>query len=151
MGDMDSATRETREWFAERGTIVEMIEDQESNDMDKCLLHLARVFPEAHARPRTVVLGAFGGRIDHEMQNLNALFTWYVLFHCISGVGFPVLCGLDSWSSLLRLPPPHRSGLLPSLLLLSRDSTAIALRPGRSEISLEPWETSVCGLIPLGA
>mmetsp|Transcript_17506 Transcript_17506/g.55828 ORF Transcript_17506/g.55828 Transcript_17506/m.55828 type:complete len:306 (-) Transcript_17506:700-1617(-) len=68
-----------------------------------------------------VVLGALGGRLDHEMVNLNMLFTW-----------------ADE-------PAFHR------LVFVSEQSVTFLLSPGCHRIRRDPAaELRTCGLVPLG-
>ncbi len=128
-GDWDSISAAAEAHFAARGAaLVKAPEDQDSTDLEKCLVQLerraaadARLAARGGARAvRVVVFGAFGGRLDQEAQNLNALFAWRARFA--------------------------------QLTLLSADCLAALLPAGRSLVRVAaPFEGPTCGLVPLGA
>ena len=37
MGDLDSIRPEVRSYYSEKGTVIEELEDQDHNDMEKCV------------------------------------------------------------------------------------------------------------------
>ncbi|KAG8460620.1 hypothetical protein KFE25_011395 [Diacronema lutheri] len=85
-GDLDSLRTDVRAFYAERGVRIEQDTDEDHHDLDKCLMALrdeqaeqARALPGAE-RMTVVVLGAFGGRLDQQMANLNMLFRWQGAF-----------------------------------------------------------------------
>lgn len=79
-GDLDSLRADVRDFYSRLGVAVVRDNDQDRHDLDKCLDALADVQAEwtgAGGEAMTVViLGAFGGRLDQEMANLNMLFRW---------------------------------------------------------------------------
>jgi len=83
-GDLDSVREDVVTECRRLGTVVIRDPDQDSHDLHKCLAH-AEEWQEGHkdgsadgAPPslHVVVFGALGGRLDHEMANLNSLLTW---------------------------------------------------------------------------
>lgn len=83
-GDLDSIRPEVRAYYSGLGVEVVRDPDDDHHDLDKCLMSLDAVqaaWREAGEEAMTVVvLGAFGGRLDHEMANLNMLFRWQSTF-----------------------------------------------------------------------
>ena len=67
IGDLDSVTPETRAWTGEARVLHRP--DQDRTDLEKALIH---VFDELRL-DRLTVLGALGGRPDHEAGNLGLL------------------------------------------------------------------------------
>ena len=76
IGDLDSVRPEVVSHYKDEcGTKIINDDDQNRHDLDKCLGYLAS---KQHAK--VIVIGAFGGRIDHEMACINALYRWQSVF-----------------------------------------------------------------------
>lgn len=83
IGDMDSIRDEVKAFYIARNArIVDLSADQDSTDLKKCIRDiLAR--EKAAMRPRdgdvitVVVVGALGGRLDHELANLSILYEYH--------------------------------------------------------------------------
>lgn len=119
-GDLDSLRPDVREFFAARGTTVLRDEDQNSNDMDKCLqLIFYEQTKAGNEKFSVMVFGAMGGRFDQEMQNINALFRWKNKFQQV------VLLSDDTTVRLLE--PNIRHVITPNFC----------------------YESRTCGLIPI--
>ncbi|CAL4893165.1 unnamed protein product [Urochloa decumbens] len=74
-GDMDSVRPEVKEYYSNLGTkIVDESHDQDTTDLHKCIDFIAKDSSVAD-KPNLciLVLGALGGRFDHEMGNINVL------------------------------------------------------------------------------
>ncbi|MBA0845983.1 hypothetical protein Goarm_022726 [Gossypium armourianum] len=74
-GDMDSIRREVLEFYASLGTeIVDKSHDQDTTDLHKCVTYIR---DSASGLDKSnlciLVVGALGGRFDHEMGNLNVI------------------------------------------------------------------------------
>lgn len=99
-GDLDSLRGDVRSFYEGRGVSVERDGCQDTHDMDKCLKALEEYSSlrkgVAAEEMKVVVLGAFGGRMDHVMANLNMLF-------CRRAFGRMVLLSSDSLA--MFLPP----------------------------------------------
>ncbi len=67
IGDLDSVSPGTRAWIGEERVLLRP--DQDRTDLEKALIH---AFDEMRL-PRLTVLGALGGRPDHEAGNLGLL------------------------------------------------------------------------------
>jgi thiamine pyrophosphokinase len=67
IGDLDSVSEATRAWIGEERVVLRP--DQDRTDLEKALIH---AFDELRL-PRLTVLGALGGRPDHEVGNLGLL------------------------------------------------------------------------------
>jgi len=154
IGDLDSLRIDVSDFYASCGVTIEAVADQDSHDFEKCLRWLERkqqqpvadttraeratgvpaAVPVAAESPSpsssalattlpqpysVVAIGAFGGRLDQQMANLNMAY---------------------------------RYGDFAQFCLLSGDSLAFLLRPGRHIIQPNRREEDgSCGLIPLGA
>jgi len=136
-GDIDSLRSDVRAYLERRGVRVVHDPDQDTHDLEKCLVWLAKRQADGgggggggigaagdedatpHATKFTVAIcGAFGGRLDQEMANINMLF---------------------------------RPTVFRQLVLLSLDSAALLMPAGKSVFVHEPaYQTHTCGLIPIG-
>lgn len=139
-GDGDSVRPDVAEYFASVHGLKFILDGaQDTHDMAKCLklVHTAwhdrHGKREPHAKPlddgderwHVFVYGAFGGRLDHEAANLNALYS----YGCSGPFG-------DAFRQLVLLGP---------------DCAACLLPPGRNVVSVTaPVEGPQCGLLPLG-
>ncbi|CAN0292245.1 unnamed protein product, partial [Laminaria digitata] len=139
VGDLDSLRPEVSAFYKALGAEVKLVEDQDHNDFEKCLIEVearlstarkASSSPVAAASggdprpaccPATVVgLGAFGGRFDHEMAGISLLHTYTSRFS--------------------------------RLILVGSENVAFLLEPGLSHV-VEPdprFEGPTVGLIPVG-
>ncbi len=95
-GDWDSIDSASESFYRAAGCrMLAAPEDQDSTDLMKCLREVERIQLASQSRYRVVIYGAFGGRFDHEAQNLNCLFTFAGAFD-----GLLLLSG-DTIASLL--------------------------------------------------
>lgn len=74
-GDMDSVRPEVKEYYSNLGTkIVDESHDQDTTDLHKCVAFIAQNSLVSDVSNLCIlVLGALGGRFDHEMGNINVL------------------------------------------------------------------------------
>ncbi|KAL6619374.1 hypothetical protein ACP70R_034513 [Stipagrostis hirtigluma subsp. patula] len=75
-GDMDSIRPEVKEYYSNLGTkIVDESHDQDTTDLHKCVAFITQnpPVPDKSNQLCILVLGALGGRFDHEMGNINVL------------------------------------------------------------------------------
>nr|GMD59430.1 thiamine pyrophosphokinase 1 isoform X1 [Ipomoea batatas] len=74
-GDLDSIRSEVQEFYTGLGSkVVDESHDQDTTDMHKCIAYI-RDLPELETPNLCIlVVGALGGRFDHEMGNINALY-----------------------------------------------------------------------------
>jgi thiamine pyrophosphokinase len=106
-GDLDSIRPDVRDYYSRLGVDIVLDADQNHHDLDKCLMSLHALQGQWQREERgreemiVVVLGAFGGRLDQEMANLNMLFRWQKPF------GRVILISDDSTAILLP-PGEHR-------------------------------------------
>jgi len=140
-GDLDSLRPDVESFYKELGTIIECDPNQDNTDLDKSLEAVRRwmatvsergidndVKREAlncETKAKVYVYGAFGGRFDHEMSCIQALYKWATHFSRI------IL--YNDESSAFLLPP--------------KTLNEIRL-PFFSGVSA--GEGPTCGLIPLG-
>lgn len=142
VGDLDSIRPEVVAYYKVQGTTVHHVHDQDSHDLEKCVMLLqqgggridaevgrirvpaaaaATVGSEASEQEHHIsIIGALGGRLDHEMANINTLFKFQ-----------------------------HAQ---PSLhLILVGTVSAVQLLPaGCTTLSISAWEGPTCGLLPIG-
>ena len=76
---MDSLTEDSKQGYQKLGVAILVREDQMSTDCEKALAHIEQVIlPSVSGldkkKVRIAILGAFGGRMDHTMQNINVLW-----------------------------------------------------------------------------
>ncbi|KAL6839921.1 hypothetical protein ACP4OV_029731 [Aristida adscensionis] len=77
-GDMDSIRPEVKEYYSNLGAnIVDESHDQDTTDLHKCISYITKTLssPE-NSNLCILVLGALGGRFDHEMGNINVLYRF---------------------------------------------------------------------------
>lgn len=83
-GDMDSIRPDVERFYEQQGSKITRDDDQDRHDLDKCLgLAFDAYVPSKNGKrceADVFVLGAFGGRLDHEMANINMLFRWKNMF-----------------------------------------------------------------------
>ena len=107
VGDLDSVTADTLEHYKSLGTqVVDLSHDQDTTDLEKCyrvILDKTDFWREANAEASVsaandddddrggdvlLILGAFGGKFDREMSNLNVVLKYghlnSVLIGCAS-------------------------------------------------------------------
>lgn len=96
LGDLDSLRDDVKSYYQQKQVpLLDLSHDQDSTDLDKCLAYLqANVIGppspqdlEIEDQPLILVLGAFGGRIDHTISNLNALYQFRHLNIVLWGEG----------------------------------------------------------------
>uniref|UniRef100_A0A0D9V9W6 Thiamine pyrophosphokinase n=1 Tax=Leersia perrieri TaxID=77586 RepID=A0A0D9V9W6_9ORYZ len=77
-GDMDSIRPEVKEYYSNLGAeIVDESHDQDTTDLHKCVSFITRNPPCSETSNLYIlVLGALGGRFDHEMGNINVLYRF---------------------------------------------------------------------------
>lgn len=73
-GDLDSVEPSVLEHFRHQACEICPDPNQDTTDMEKCLGRIARMV--GGGLLHVYVLGAFGGRFDHEMANINAAFAF---------------------------------------------------------------------------
>jgi len=93
-GDLDSLRGDVATFYSDRGVPIEGDTEQDSHDFEKCLRWLERrdaadraTEQPAGPQPLSVVaVGAFGGRLDQQMANLNMAFAFscFERFYLIS-------------------------------------------------------------------
>eukprot|EP01138_Halocafeteria_seosinensis_P006289 gb/GECG01006430.1/.p1 GENE.gb/GECG01006430.1/~~gb/GECG01006430.1/.p1 ORF type:complete len:290 (+),score=34.21 gb/GECG01006430.1/:1-870(+) len=94
-GDMDSVTQETLEYFKAKQVPVVIDGDQDKNDLFKGLDN-AQEHQSKHGNSDVFVYGAFGGRLDQQMQSLNSLYIWRSSFSSLCLVSEESLAALIS-------------------------------------------------------
>jgi len=104
-GDLDSLRGDVATFYAGHGVPIEGVTDQDSHDFEKCLRWLEERQHETAAhtmattdapaeQPFTVVaVGAFGGRLDQQMANLNMAYAFgsFAAFYLISDASLAFL------------------------------------------------------------
>ena len=122
IGDLDSLRIDVKKYYAARksDTKTEIIKanDQDRHDLDKTLQHINdnRLDILAGAAAKTtstekmyiLVIGALGGRFDHDMANINTLFKWTKYFDSLT---------LLSEENMVQLLEPGRHEIIPEVSL----------------------------------
>lgn len=123
-GDLDSLRPEVGEYYAARGCSVLRDADQDTNDLEKCILLVQELQAAGNGRAEhgvdVVVYGAFGGRFDQQMSSVHALYKFR-----------------DS-PSIMRI------------VLLGEGNAAQLLGPGKHRVALTAREGPGCSLLPIG-
>ncbi|KAF6250654.1 thiamine pyrophosphokinase [Scenedesmus sp. NREL 46B-D3] len=107
-GDLDSVRADVTDFYTSRGVpFIDLSSDQETTDLEKCLLFLEGRLPRKRLQQDhlILVLGALGGRLDHTLANLNTLYCYPHLNITLWGEG-----------NLVRLLRAGRSVIKPSRL-----------------------------------
>ncbi|XP_066299797.1 thiamin pyrophosphokinase 1-like [Branchiostoma lanceolatum] len=74
-GDFDSASPENLQFYKDKGSEVVCTPDQDYTDFSKCLQLVVQKIQEQNLQVDYVVcVGAFGGRLDQVMANINTLY-----------------------------------------------------------------------------
>mmetsp|Transcript_22058 Transcript_22058/g.37346 ORF Transcript_22058/g.37346 Transcript_22058/m.37346 type:complete len:331 (-) Transcript_22058:864-1856(-) len=107
-GDLDSLQPPVSDFFRERGTRIERDTNQDTNDLDKCLLDLLahpllqHEDPGAAGQDWTVlIVGPFLGRLDQEMASYHSAYKWVNTFDRV------VLLSDSNWAEPLRTGVTH--------------------------------------------
>lgn len=97
-GDLDSLENDVKNYYEQLGSTIERDNDQDHNDLDKAIAavrdswqkqdafshSMKQGIPVKRNARRIYVYGAFGGRFDHEMASIHALFRYTHLDYTIS-------------------------------------------------------------------
>uniref|UniRef100_A0A7I4D3F0 thiamine diphosphokinase n=2 Tax=Physcomitrium patens TaxID=3218 RepID=A0A7I4D3F0_PHYPA len=77
-GDLDSIRADVRDYYEKLGTIIiDQSHDQETTDLHKCIRFIKESTPQLDKTLlKVLVVGALGGRFDHEAANINVLWTF---------------------------------------------------------------------------
>jgi len=94
-GDLDSLRDDVAQFYAARGVPIARQPEQDRHDFEKCLTWLRQRQGDAAPRLSVVAMGAFGGRLDQQMANINMLYRYAGAFERL------VLLGDESLAFLL--------------------------------------------------
>lgn len=128
IGDLDSLRDDVKKHYETRPEVTKIVKaiDQDRHDLDKTLDHICKnrecILANHYVHKKTttardgavqkkiyvVVLGALGGRFDHDMANVNTLFKWTKHFDSL------VLLSEDNMIQLLE---PGYHEIIPCLEL----------------------------------
>ncbi|KAA6377603.1 MAG: thiamine pyrophosphokinase [Streblomastix strix] len=77
VGDFDSISQDIIKFYEKCGTIIHKDENQDTNDLEK-LLHFINTqssdpLSNVSSIHNIIIIGALGGRFDHEMANISAV------------------------------------------------------------------------------
>jgi thiamine pyrophosphokinase len=73
IGDFDSLLLESHVYYRARNTKFINITDQDTTDLQKCIKYLLET---EKGYQTSVIINAFGGRLDHIMGNINSVFLY---------------------------------------------------------------------------
>lgn len=138
-GDLDSIRPDVYNFYKSLGTKVLRIDDQDNNDLDKCLNIINDHFHTDKA-VEVLVIGAFGGRFDQELACIHALYKWQNQFSrmvMLGGVSALTLLtpGQHTIRPVLGVEGPT-CGLVP-MSGVCRDITTVGLKWNLEHGSLE--------------
>ncbi|KAL1523198.1 hypothetical protein AB1Y20_018151 [Prymnesium parvum] len=74
-GDLDSIRGDVANFYSAEGVPLAKESEQETNDFEKCLRWIERRAAGKVDQLTVVAIGAFGGRLDQQMANLNTAYT----------------------------------------------------------------------------
>jgi len=100
VGDLDSLHQHVRDDYEREGTMIVKDADQNRHDLDKALTAVATYSKIPVGAMTVLILGAFGGRFDHQVAALQALYCHTSTFHRL------LLVGDETFAELL-LPGSH--------------------------------------------
>lgn len=72
LGDLDSIKKDTKAYFTKKKTVIMKIDEQDTTDFEKCLLHCT----ENDLR-NIFIFGAISSRPDHTLNNFSILKRYY--------------------------------------------------------------------------
>ncbi len=122
VGDWDSVRPAVAAFYSGLGTTLRKDTDQNSTDLMKSLREVEEFQSSSQkgehgGRMRVVILGGLGGRLDHEMQNLNVLYTWFGHFeHLVIVSSDSLACLLPAGTTVVEVATPFEGptcGLIP--------------------------------------
>ena len=78
VGDLDSLKQTTREFYESLGVGIDYRDSQDENDTEKALESLKQIYSENETwqkkkENRIYIIGSFGKRLDHTLNNLSIL------------------------------------------------------------------------------
>ncbi|KAJ7546675.1 hypothetical protein O6H91_08G050200 [Diphasiastrum complanatum] len=78
IGDLDSIDPDVREFYTCKGTtVLDKSDDQDTTDLHKCVAFIESSTPDLRSpNLKLIVVGALGGRFDHELANINVLYSF---------------------------------------------------------------------------
>lgn len=138
IGDLDSITHESLEFYSERSAIVEE-RDQETTDLEKALRYCV-----AHDVRTAMVVGVSGKRLDHTISNLSTLekYSSQLSIEVREPQSIGIFLRASANANSVRLP--SRAGESVSLIAFRKVEGIITsgLRYPLTEESLE-WATRI--------
>ncbi|KAL3911115.1 MAG: hypothetical protein SGPRY_008815 [Prymnesium sp.] len=151
-GDLDSIRGDVADYYERVGVQLAKKSEQDTNDFEKCLQWIEHKEAERVGELSIVAVGAFGGRLDQQMANLNMPYKY---------PGFRDFFLLSEHSVAFVLQPGRRHVQNHTLPLppLNNDHDDNSMSPHKSRVLfagshvIEPnpeAEDGTCGLIPLG-
>eukprot|EP00112_Aurelia_sp_Birch-Aquarium-sp1_P013612 Seg2893.3 transcript_id=Seg2893.3/GoldUCD/mRNA.D3Y31 product="Thiamin pyrophosphokinase 1" protein_id=Seg2893.3/GoldUCD/D3Y31 len=118
-GDFDSAHDGLLKMYEEKGTMVVNTPDQDETDFTKSLRVMLKEVNKRQLEYDCIVcFGAFDGRLDHVMSNINTLYTasTFQAIPCYLLSSIQVVCLLQPGSHVINVDTGHEGdwcGLIP--------------------------------------
>lgn len=81
IGDLDSIRRDVEEYYTGEGIELVTKKSQDENDSQKALGHIVEIYKGNNAwkeksASKIMIMGPFGGRLDHTLSNLSTLIKF---------------------------------------------------------------------------
>ena len=117
MGDWDSIQPEIEIFYKSLGVPMIKDPDQYSTDLMKCLNYIDERSKTSQQLTKVIIYGAFGGRLDQEMNNLNILYKYTNKFRQVTLLSNDCLaCLLPKGITNIEIAYPYEGplcGLIP--------------------------------------
>eukprot|EP00243_Klebsormidium_subtile_P003962 TRINITY_DN1767_c0_g1_i1.p1 TRINITY_DN1767_c0_g1~~TRINITY_DN1767_c0_g1_i1.p1 ORF type:complete len:358 (+),score=-18.54 TRINITY_DN1767_c0_g1_i1:183-1256(+) len=77
IGDLDSLRPDVRNFYSQNNVpIIDLSHDQDTTDLHKCINYAQSANPCLTQQSKLLVVGAVGGRLDHQLSNIHILYKF---------------------------------------------------------------------------
>ncbi|GAQ89409.1 thiamin pyrophosphokinase [Klebsormidium nitens] len=88
VGDLDSLRPDVRDFYTQNSVpIIDLSHDQDTSDLHKCIKYAQGANPSLTQQSKLLVVGAVGGRLDHQLSNIHILYKFRDLRIVLLGKG----------------------------------------------------------------